>query len=418
MAQEIIPKYIKAVAIELICSKIMTPFLIFDESEIIQRTHALKSMASDLFPSFGIYFSYKTINNHNISQIFRKAGFGAEVASLDEFDCSLIDSTSENGIVFDGTLKKHHELEQVIAHSVNSIIHLDNIDEAKQAINIVCKLKNKTMARFGIRLCHLHSVKGKENNKEKENNKAKESRFGFNKNELKALFNIPNIEILNISGIHIHAGSNLSSIDCFKETFKFYKTEIAHILGKKDPWLDIGGGFPANSKKETNHYSFAAMLKDYHHFLLHNIDLSRVKIIIEPGRFLCEDSGYLVSKIHHLKQRNGSLLLTCDIGLNYVSSIRSWNHRIECLFGSEKSTLASLYGSNCFELDLISNEFSYDIIDPQYIVVRGCGGYDIPSTNFWLRKPYDIFSTTETLEIIHHNINTNCFHGRLMKDDD
>lgn len=403
MAQEIIPRYIKEVAAKLIYNKKNTPFLIFDESEITQRSYNLKKLTKNLFPLSEIYVSYKTINNSNISRIFKDSGFGAEVASLDEFNCSLMDSTSDNGVVFDGPLKDRYELESIISHDTASIIHLDNIEEAKQAIDIINKSTKEIKTRFGIRLTHDYN--------------GNESRFGFNKKELKELFSIPNIHILNISGIHIHTGSNLNSIDGFKNTFKLYHKEISNILEKTDSWLDIGGGFPANSKRDTNHYSFNEMLTDYHSFLSTNINLSKIKIILEPGRFLCEDSGYLVSKIHNSKLRNDSLILTCDIGLNYVSSIRSWNHRIECLTDTKKSVKASLYGSNCFESDLISDDFVYNICEPQHIVVRGCGGYDIPSTNFWLRKPYEIFSTTEKLEIVSHNVNVNYFHGRLMKDD-
>lgn len=402
MAQEIIPCRIKDAVDNLISESgyNKTPFLIFDEIEIEERSTLIDSLSRKYFPKFKICISYKTVNNKRLSmKIFNKFKFGAEVASYDEFVSACDDRTSDNLVIFDGPLKKVEELELIFRSDISTIIHLDNIHEAKLAIEII-KLEGKPRnVKFGVRLSHSYLNS--------------ESRFGFNNVELQELLSLNDIESLDLSGIHIHTGSNLSSIETFCNTYDKYHEFIEMILSKKESWLDIGGGFPANSKRDDNIYICSKMIKDYFIFLKGKINLNKVLILLEPGRLLTEDSGYLITKVHHEKKRDDGCIITCDAGLNYVSSIRSWNHRVECLKNSELIKTVSIYGSNCFESDLLLKNFEYHDINEQYLIIRGCGGYDVPSTNFWLRKKYNIYSLTDSLDIYQHKFSVTLFHGRL-----
>jgi len=95
-----------------------------------------------------------------------------------------------------------------------------------------------------------------------------------------------------------------------------------------------------------------------------------------------------------VKKRHDRTIAICDAGLNMVRSMNSWRHSVELLDEGINSVAAELYGSNCFESDMICSQLPLDITQSgQIALVRGCGGYDIPSTNYWLRSASAIYAT-------------------------
>lgn len=377
MVQEVIPPGVRETLDALTFRQRQpTPFILIDLDEVCDRAKLLQQAAKQSFPRSKFFYSYKTNNLARLAREISKLGFGAEVASMEEMISAEVDGTASNGLIFDGPLKQEHEL--LYAMQRNCVIHLDSLQEAKSAAKFAVDLGSRCKAKFGVRLAHRY--------------KESYSRFGFTPTELHELDTSGISKRILIEGIHIHTGSNLADIHHFIECFNSNKYYIDEILNRQNSWIDVGGGFPANSKRIGNNYDALSMMREYGSFLRERINIAKIDVFFEPGRYLVEDSGYMVSQINHCKRRDGKHIAICDAGLNMVSSVKSWQHSAEVLRHGPRPVLADVYGSNCFESDLIWRDLEVnDQEASQYFVIRGCGGYDIPSTNFWLRSATSIW---------------------------
>jgi len=133
------------------------------------------------------------------------------------------------------------------------------LDEAHSVAAIMDELGLVGSSKIGIRLAHSYGDKL--------------SRFGFTQNELDELDRDPLLRKLDIRGVHIHSGSNLSDIEGFTETFARHEPYIKSILSKSASWLDIGGGYPANSRRSDREFSCKQMLEEMARYLEGLLDL-------------------------------------------------------------------------------------------------------------------------------------------------
>ena len=354
---------------------IPTPELILDLGAIELAAKSMKEHVKNIGLNAKLYYSYKTNNTELVCKLMGAEGFGAEVASIDELELAIGDGFSPDMIVFDGPLKPSSELRRALQLPVT--IHIDSISEALEII----KLKEsgvEVAAKFGIRFTHKYGDSL--------------SRFGLTSGDVEFLVNNGLLDKIDIRGVHVHTGSNLASVEAMKSCLIHNQIFIRSILSKKHSWLDLGGGFPANTKRPPNSATSSSIISDINEVVKELFPSDEFDVFLEPGRSLVEDHGYLITKIHHTKIRNDMILGFCDAGLNLISSIRSWVHDIGSfsLTSSCDEKMDILYGSNCFESDIIARDISYSKSEDTYVVIGGCGGYDIPSTNFWLRKPYTL----------------------------
>ncbi|WP_143531230.1 GNAT family N-acetyltransferase, partial [Rodentibacter genomosp. 2] len=240
----------------------------------------------------------------------------------------------------------------------------------------------------GIRLAHLYN----------ENI----SRFGFSENELIIAENkgLLNNEFITVNGIHIHSGSNITSIDKFDKTICKYENIIRKYLKNNESrnYLNLGGGIPANSASKDNVNISKYIYDLYETIKKYNIcDLNKIKVIFEPGRYFVEDHGYFIFKLHRLKKRHHSNLYIADIGINWLPSLNSWEHSLESIKSKDDHSLLDknqmIMGFNCFENDYIASSVQNIILDKDDIfIIRGCGAYDIQTSSYWTRVGREIYS--------------------------
>ena len=139
--------------------------------------------------------------------------------------------------------------------------------------------------------------------------------------------------------------------------------------------------------------SFAAALGEAIDIL--GINRSDIRLVIEPGRSLVEDHGILVARVVALKERLGTRLAVIDAGTNLVRSINLWPHDIRFL--RHGSTPYDLLGSMCFENDRFGSSVlgPHNLVIGDFVIVGNAGGYDIPSSNVWLRPSPPVYGFSE-----------------------
>lgn len=346
MAQKIIEARIRQHAQRMVAEGVETPFLLIDMDEVERRAEALEHAAGSVFESVEIAYSYKSNNLTRVARLLAGRAWSAEVVSGDEMDAALADGFLASKVLFDGPLKRSDELAKALTRHIR--VQIDSISEATELVRLAQGSAIRPVV--SVRLCHPY--------------KGRDSRFGFTEEELNSLFNSKLSSGLDIKGVHLHSGSNCESPQQTMEVISKYSSIINRILAQPGAWIDLGGGYPADSfSRERDAVSIYSYLKTLSGHLYDTLVAGvSPKVVLEPGRFLVEDAGYMVSTVHVTKKRNGTTFFVCDTGLHQIPSIRAWDHRVEELRYHEVSALTqqvAIAGANCFESDILFQAVGY-----------------------------------------------------------
>ena len=365
---------IKLIADKILKNEKTKTFYLLDLDSISKKVSLIKQSWNKYFSNVIIAYSYKTNSLKYITQTMKKLGLSAEVTSNEELQFALDDGYNGKDIYFNGPLKSIDSLKKAI--NIKASVHIDSLQELKDVDRTTSDLKRNCRVLIRLACDYKNSL----------------SRFGLCLDNLqKAYEMIANSKYISFLGFHMHVGSNINDPEIYLKSLKFYSEHIkSYYLKHESIVLDIGGGFPANSINHklppVNQDIFAKVIAKYLSNL--GLDLKNITLIIEPGRSLVEDKGYLVSSVRVIKKRKTNILIV-DGGINLVRSISGWRHEVDFIrkFSKDSSNFYAVYGSNCFESDIFHNNLQgpKDISTDDGIIVSCAGGYDIPSANVWTR---------------------------------
>lgn len=352
-----------------------TPFFYTDISIINNRYQQIKTAFKNNWSGKNIIaFSFKT--NYPITKKIKNInGIYAEVVSEMEYKKAKKINFLDSKIIYNGPFKENlHKLLKLPL-----IINIDNFSEVKKII----KYKKNIKANIGIRL----------------NSNFKKSRFGFNIENGEAQKTIDELQKnqIKISGLHIHLGFYSSP-----RLYRQVSQKIVKLIKKsnlKISYIDFGGGFPSHGLKPYgfNKYSIPTIneyisqtcspLKTFYK------NKDKPILIIEPGRFLVDDSTIFVAKIISYQIIKNKQIITINATNQMLSSV--WfRPQIVKVFPYQKNKIINtvVYGSSCQENDILF-EGKLPIIKSNGLLVFYCvGAYNQNMTSkFIFPKPKNYF---------------------------
>jgi diaminopimelate decarboxylase len=377
-----IPPHVRVKSQEL-AKTARTPFYLIDIAQIAVNYREFKEAWSRLFPKLKIAYSYKTNSLGLVTRTLLELGACAEVVSGDELEHALADGFAPEHIFFDGPVKTKYEL--ACALSLNLTVQVDSLDELSLLISL-CQ-EQLTVPKVSCRLTTTY--------------RGRASRFGLTAHEFALAKRMLIDADIPLAGVHTHVGySTLSSqkhTDCLRDLEPIFR-EVLNC--DESAFIDIGGGYPSRTtcsgREPVSHDLYAEFVAGY--FKDIGLNCSSLNLIIEPGRCLVEDEGYLVTQIISVKKREPRDLLVLDAGTNLIRSINSWHHAAEIIHQSSdlenNTTNFDIFGCNCFESDFFFKDFPANSCTSvgDLIVITGVGGYDIPSANVWIRPAPAIYA--------------------------
>ena len=149
---------------------------------------------------------------------------------------------------------------------------------------------------------------------------AASSKFGMTADEVTAAVAIvAEARGLRPRGIHLHVGSQLRSIDAWRDGIRRAIALAALLRGSRPSFdtLDVGGGFPVLPLDEPAPDA-ARFARELPALLSHVPDDRRpTRLAIEPGRALVARAGYLVGRVLHVREREGRQIVL-DVGMTDV----------------------------------------------------------------------------------------------------
>ena len=290
-----------------------TPLYVVDAERIRENYRRFRNAFSS-YSRVLVAYAYKANPNLAICSILKEEGAGAEVVSGGELYIALKVGVPPENIVFDGVSKGENELRMAIDKEIGAI-NVESLQELEKIEKIASELGKK--ANIGVRLnpdvpvrTHPHDITG-----------AKSSKFGMDfKTALKAYGVAKGLKHVEIKGVHIHIGSQITQIEPFKRAvLKLF--DLISVLKRMDiclEYIDFGGGLGIkySGPKEDYIMKYASCLLKLASSKIRELELGKPRLIFEPGRYIVADSSILLTRVNYVKEVYGRKWVLVDAGMN------------------------------------------------------------------------------------------------------
>lgn len=400
-----------------------TPLFVYSEERIRHNINRLKQAGREIVCTLRLCYAAKAMSTMGILRAVRDAGCYTEVNSGGELWKALKAGFSGEQIIFNGTSKEVWELEMAISEGIYAIqvdspFELSLIEEtarklgkrANVSLRLVPEIESDTHS--GLQTALLTS------------------KFGMMPEEAyKAFREFRDSPHLNLSGIHLHIGSQNPDPGVYSEALAVLFQSLIHIYqttGERLEHVNMGGGFPVNylrgasgesvfSGKRRDLFSAdfepaPAIFEAWKHALAAqrgSRDLfENITLLLEPGRSIISDAGICLTTVRNRKQRpvakvgskrqvseaeNDVWLLT-DAGFNILLSMETYKwyyHLISAeRAGEPHNTEYKLAGPLCdggdvyFDIEgcgrLPDHRLLPDGVEPgEILALLNCGAYSM-----------------------------------------
>ena len=340
--------------------------------------HAVRAFTTR-YPKVQFAWSYKTNYLNSVCRIFHQEGSWAEVVSGFEYRKALGNGVPGTKIIFNGPEKTNEELEK--AANNGSLIHIDHFDELFQLIELSDTLKKKP--RVAIRVNMDTGVY------------PMWDRFGFNYENgqaLNALTKIVESEKMELTGLHCHIGT-------FMLTTNAYATAVKKLgdlawkcktqLNTPIQYIDLGGGFPSSNTLRGSFLPGTDSVPSVDEFAeaittnLLGLGFGKDELpllVLESGRVLIDDAGYLLSTVLANKRlSDGRRATILDAGVNLLFTSFWYDHKITPAqdFTQHTEDMA-LYGPLCMNIDVVRQSINLPLLNRgDKVVVHKVGAYNM-----------------------------------------
>jgi diaminopimelate decarboxylase len=363
----------------VLTKKYKTPFYCYSLSQLKNNFYFFNNAFKATKPL--ICFSVKSNSNIALLKELKKMGSGADVVSAGELLKVKKAGINSKKIVFSGVGKTAEEIELAIKKNV-LLINIESISEANLINQISKKMRKKTS--IGIRL--NPDITGKTNKKISTGDK--NDKFGLNNRDcVNFCKKISNFKNLNLIGISVHIGSQITSVKPFQKVLGV----LDKIINKTKinfKFIDLGGGMGisySNKEKKLNLNQYAKLVSKF-------LKNKNAQIIFEPGRFIIANTSILVTKIIYIKKSNNKTFVILDAGMNNLMRPALYNahHKIIPLKKNNKKVIGNIefVGPICESSDTFLNQKNFSgIKEGDYVAITDVGAYGTSLSSNYNTRP-------------------------------
>lgn len=282
-----------------------TPLYIYSRAAMIQRLTELQQAFAPAAPL--ICYSIKSNPNLHIARLMVEHGAGFDVTSGGELFRALQAGGVGPKIVFAGVGKTDAEMKagidvDVALFNVESAAELDALNDVARS----CKKTTSVALRVNPALPAKTHIKT--------DTSVRGSKFGL---DMASVLDVAKsahaLSHARIVGIHMHLGSPITTTQPYREGAEKAVQLIEQLRnqGHTITHLNMGGGFGIDYREHE-----ALPATAFADVILPAVAASKIKLVLEPGRFIAGNSGILVSRVIYTKESGGRKFIIQDGGMN------------------------------------------------------------------------------------------------------
>ena len=388
-------------SIEKIADAVGTPFYCYSTSTIERHYNAFKHALKGV--SATILYAVKANSNIAVIKTLANMGAGADVVSSGELLRCLKAGIPAEKIVFSGVGKTKEELAKALSANILQI----NVESESElnTLNEIARTMEKK-ARIGIRInpdvdANTHS---------KITTGRLEDKFGIEWSRVNKIFSdIKNLEHIEVVGLAMHIGSQLTNLQPFKDAFIRLRELVlslnsnGHIIKR----LDLGGGLgiPYDKSKTPSPLKYGKLVED----VFGELDCD---LLFEPGRIIVGNAGILVTSVIHVKKGSTKDFVIIDAAMNDLIRPSLYEAKHSIITVKEPSPKAKfdvvdVVGPVCETGDKFGTDIELPKINSgDLLIIRSAGAYGAVMASTYNSRPLipEIIVKGSNYEIVRKRI--------------
>ena len=378
--------FVEKISAEALAEKYGTPLYVYSQESFLSNfrkfQHAFRGLPAT------ICYALKANSNPHLLRLLAKQGSGADIVSVGELRLARKAGIPASRIVFTGVGKTEIE----IAAALRAGVFMLNVESEQELLltdSIAKRLKVK--APIGLRVnpdidpgTHPYISTG-----------LKRHKFGIPMTQaLECYQTAKRLKNLDVVGIHMHLGSQISSVRPIIEGFNKIVSLVERLKenGISIQIIDIGGGLsiaysPGDSEIPAK--QLASELKPL-------LRKRNFKIVLEPGRSIVGNAGILLTQVLYTKKTDDHDFVIVDAGMNDLlrPSLYGAYHEIIPVKRNHRSKIvADIVGPVCETGDFLATDRSIQQTLPgEFLAVMDAGAYGYSmSSNYNIRpRPAEV----------------------------
>jgi diaminopimelate decarboxylase len=230
---------IQGVNVLEVCAEYGTPLYVYDAEKIVSQYKNLKKAFEGL--NVRIKYATKALTNQAVLKVLRKEGAGADAVSIQEIKLALMAGFTPDNIMFTPNCTDFEEIKEAVTLGVT--VNIDNIPflekfgkEYGNSYPLCIRVNPHIDAGGNKKIMTGH----------------KRSKFGISIDQMNQVYALTDQYQLNISGVHVHSGSDFKSADAFVQAAEVVFQVAMMFTTLK--FLDFGSGFKVAYKVKADFF--------------------------------------------------------------------------------------------------------------------------------------------------------------------
>jgi diaminopimelate decarboxylase len=372
------------VSLTAIAAEAGTPVYVYSTATMVRHAEVMLSSVADCGRGEPLVaYAVKANPNPAVLATLARAGLGADVVSIGEYDKARAAGISPDRIVFSGVGKTETEMAAALKGGLLQF-NVESVEEARMLSGVADSL-GKT-APIGFRInpdvaagTHAKITTGTADNK-----------FGIAADAaLGAYAEASGLPGLKIIGMTVHIGSQLTSLEPLEAAF-VRLGEILHLVraaGHDIALVDLGGGlgvpYDSGVPPPPSPQQYGEMVRR----VTAGWD---ARLVFEPGRLIVANAGVLLARVVRIKPGARHPWVIVDAAMNDLMRAALYDafHRIEAVAPNGERMIANVVGPVCESGDTFAMARDMDQVAPGDLVIfRSAGAYGAAMSSGYNSRP-------------------------------
>jgi diaminopimelate decarboxylase len=374
--------YCEQVPLSEIAAQVGTPVYIYSTAKMTRQVQALRSALEPLDGQL-ICYAVKANPNAAVVATLAKQGLGADVVSGGEYRRARAAGVEPEKIVFSGVGKTESEMQLALEGGIFQF-NLESVAEAEMLSRVATAMG--ATAPVGFRV----NPDVRAGSHAKISTGAAENKFGVAVSEAgQAYAHATSLPGLDVQGIAVHIGSQLTNLDPLERAFSRVGDLIGELRGSGHDIrvADLGGGLgvpydPIHEPPPTP--------AEYGSMVRRITSGWNVRLVFEPGRLIVGNAGVLLSRVIRIKPGASHPFIIMDAAMNDLmrpALYDAW-HKIDAVRPTGERWIANVVGPVCETGDTFATGREMDRLDAGDLVIfRTAGAYAAAMASTYNSRP-------------------------------
>jgi diaminopimelate decarboxylase len=374
--------YCEEVPLAEIAGEVGTPVYVYSTATMCRHVRSLREALEGLSDPL-IAYAVKANPNSAVIATLAKAGLGADVVSGGEYRRATAAGVPSEKIVFSGVGKTQEEMALALERGLFQF-NLESLSEAEMLSGVAGAMGR--IAPVGFRVNPDVAAGGHA----KITTGAAENKFGIPIGDtINAYAHIAKLPGIEVQGVAVHIGSQLTSLDPLERAFTRVGQLISELRGAGHDIsvADLGGGLGVPYDPDQPH---PPSPEDYGAMIRRIAADWNVRLVFEPGRLIVGNAGVLLSRVIRVKPGATDPFVIVDAAMNDLmrpALYDAW-HRIDAVRPNGRQQTANVVGPVCETGDTFATGRRMDEVKAGDLVVfRTAGAYAAAMSSTYNSRP-------------------------------